>query len=434
MALKEEVCLMFSAKLVLALALAGAARDARPAAPVFTPVRVRGRSYVSAKVMMRLVGLRLTVDEKAGIYNLVGGGRRIVVVPGFNVAEVDGQVVDLRYPAIFHRGEMLLPLQLFSSVGKRRVAPSPASVPLRSVVLDPGHGGRDSGAVGRGGLREKDVALSVALRLKGLLEARGVRVTMTRSGDRFVPLLERSRIANRSKADLFLSIHCNASRNRSVGGLETFALSWGISDAYRAGKAAARHRPDDLVDGAASYVGATAEKTIFRAHMSEQRRRSCSLARCLQGEMSDDLPGNDRGVKLRNFSVLRETYVPAALVEVGFISCPSTERKMRLSSYRGQIAKSLLDGLQRYARSEKLRLDRIAGRAAPGPDNTPRYALQGPPPASRTTVRRSYRPGRTTTSRSRRVAAASRRRSSRSRTLSSTRSSRLAYRSGRRRR
>jgi N-acetylmuramoyl-L-alanine amidase len=423
---------MLSAKLLFSVMMVGAVTAPRPGAPALSAVKVHGRSYVSVPVMIRRKGLRMVVNERAGIYTLLDGGHRVVIVPGFSIAEVDGRTVNLRYPAIFHRGELLAPSDLFRYVNRSFSNPGNKAIPLKKVVIDAGHGGRDSGAVGLRGLREKDVALSVALRLKRLLESRGVSVSMTRSGDRFLSLMERSRVANRSGADLFLSIHCNAASNRSAGGVETFALSWGISDSYRAGKAAARHKPSDIVPGAADYVSSTAEKTVFRAHMSEQRRRSYCLARCVQGEMARLVGGQDRGVKLRNFSVLRETYIPAALAEVGFISRPSTESKMRGSSHRQRIAEALAEGVARYARSEKLRLDRIAGKASPGADPTPRYALQGGgTPARRTTTRRRTTRRRTSTR------TASRRRSSRSRrsrTLSSSRRRRIAYSSRRRRR
>ncbi len=432
---------MFISKMVLT-ALVASAAAARPGVPSIGAIKVRAKSYVSVPVMVRRRGLRLAVNERAGIYTLLDGGHRVVIVPGFSVAEVDGRVVDLPYPAIFHRNELLVPSMLFLRASKSFANPASKSIPLRKVVLDPGHGGQDSGAVGPGGIREKDVTLSVALRLKRLLEKRDVSVVMTRSTDRFLTLMQRSRVANSSGADLFLSIHCNAASSRAAKGLETFALSWGISDSYRAGKAAARHKPTDLVRGSADYVSTSTEKTIMRAHMSEQRRQSFALSKCLQAEMVRLLGEQDRGVKLRNFSVLRETYIPAALVEVGFVSYPGTASKMRSSSYRQRIAESLIGGIARFGRNHRLQLDRIAGKAAPGADPTPCYAL-GSPPARKTrttsTKRRTASRSRArSSSRSKRTRTASRSRSSSSRsrryrTLSTSRRA-VAYRSSRRRR
>ncbi len=426
---------MFVSSLLVSALVIGAAGAPQPGVPSIGPITVKGKSYVSVPVLMRRRNLRLAVNERAGIYTLLDGSHRVVIVPGFSVAEVDGRTLELSYPAIFHRGELLVPAHLFLQARKAFVDPVSGSIPLRKVVLDPGHGGRDSGAVGPGGVSEKDVALSVALRLKRLLERRGVRVEMTRSTDVFVSLLQRSRIANASGADLFLSIHCNAARSRAARGIESFALSWGISDSYRAGRAATRHKPSDIINGAADQVSASTEKTIMRAHMSEQRRQSFRLAKCLQAEMIRLLGKPDRGVKLRNFSVLRETYVPAALAEVGFVSNLSTAGKMRTSSYRQRIAEALVEGVARYARNGKLQLDRIAGKAAPGADPTPRYALSSPPRAAKTTAGRrtaSRTTGKSSSSR-RTASRASSSRSRRSRTLSST-GGRVAYNSRRKRR
>ncbi len=410
---------MFTSKLFLALALAGATGGVRSSVPPGGTVKVRGRSYVRVPALVHLRGLRMTVDERAGIYTLKGGGHRVALVPGFSVADVDGRIVNLSSPAVFYGDELVIPRELYSRAWGGSTAPVGNAIPLGRVVIDAGHGGRDSGAMGRGGLMEKDVALSVALRLKRLLEARGVRVVMTRSGDRFIPLMERSRIANRARADLFLSIHCNATTSRSVSGLESFALSWGISDSYRAGKAAGRHRPSELIAGAADRVSPGTERAVLRAHMGEQRRRSHVLARAVQGEMVRRLGEPNRGVKLRNFSVLRETYIPAALAEVGFISYPATERRMRSPAYRQRIAVALAEGVARYARSERLRLDRIAGRAPAAP--LAELSRPAARPRSRVASRR-----RPTRRRPRRVASRSRRRKS-SR-------SRIAYRTRKKRR
>lgn len=361
--------------------------------PAVRAVRVHGHSYVSVPALLRARSLRQEVDEKAGIYTLTGSGRRIVLAPGFGVAVVNGEAIELPAPAIFRDGQLMVPWELFAG----RLGTGAGDIDLKKIVLDAGHGGRDSGAIGRGGLKEKTVALSVALRLKTLLEDRGVEVVMTRETDTFVSLRERSRIANSSGADLFLSIHCNACVSRRGQGIETFALSSAISDSYRAGKATERHRPSDLIDGAADRVSRTTEKTVFRAYLGEQRSQSLRLARKLQSEMVDALSETDRGVKYRNFAVLRETYVPAALAEVGFVSWPATERKMRTGEYRQDIAESLLAGLAGYASGEEAGLDRIAGRTGVEREDQPQLARRKAPQDEKIAV--AEKPRRTTTSR-----------------------------------
>jgi hypothetical protein len=137
------------------------------------------------------------------------------------------------------------------------------------------------------------------------------------------------------------------------------------------------------VDGASDRVSGVTEKTIFRAHLGEQRCQSNALARALQAEMARTLEGPDRGVKLRNFSVLRETYIPAALVEIGFISHRDTERKMRCGWYRQRVAEVLEEGLAVYAGGQRNKLERIAGKSNGGPQLAERPALPALPAVRR---------------------------------------------------
>lgn len=327
-----------------------------------------GGGYVAAADLLARPGWRMSVDENSGIYEFRGPGRCVSVVPGFEVADDNGRALRLPSPAVFRDGRLLLPAGLFPEASPALAGQDPRAEPaagsslagLRRVVLDPGHGGRDPGAIGPGGLREKDVALSVALRLRALLEAQGVEVIMTRRDDRFISLEARSALANRSGADLFLSIHCNACRSPATSGVETFALTPEMGDAKRAWSAARRYRPSDLVPGALDSLSPAAERAVFRAHLDEQRRRSLELAAGLQAELAASLDEEDRGVKLRNFSVLRETYIPAALVEVGFISHRPTESRLRSAARRQRIAEALAAGLGRYSWAQAARRDRIA--------------------------------------------------------------------------
>ena len=346
---------MFTASLVMATTLMAAA----PA----ESFQVNGKDYVAVSAVIAARGCRMAVDERAGIFTLIDGERRYSLVPGFDIAQVDGRAVQLDGTVLFRDGEVIVPAGLFAFSNVARAVPADGSIPLHKVILDAGHGGQDSGALGPTRVREKDVSLSVALRLKALLEAQGIEVAMTRSNDTFIPLLERSELANKSGADIFLSIHCNAAPASDASGAETFALTWSVTDVTRAQKAAARFSPDDMVDGVAHSVSRGAEQAIFSAYLSEQRRQSQELARCLQGEMVRGLGETDRGVKVKNLSVLRETYVPAALAEIGFITYPETESKMRSAAWRQKIAEALAAGLGRYARGEAARVGNIAGRA-----------------------------------------------------------------------
>lgn len=237
-------------------------------------------------------------------------------------------------------------------------APAPRSV-SGVIVLDPGHGGHDPGAEGMapgvGVVREKDVTLAIALSMARDLRARGATVHLTRDDDRFVPLEERSRIANRFPEATFVSIHVNATRtgqNRPgwmVSGVETYVLAPTVTDAYRATRAV------DSRHGASAGSGAARASLTARydAVCRRERGRGERLAALLQREMVESLSEDNRGVKRKDLAVLRETlFCGAALVEVGFLSHAPTAAKLATPAYRDRIALALADGVARHRAGE----------------------------------------------------------------------------------
>lgn len=216
------------------------------------------------------------------------------------------------------------------------------------VVLDAGHGGDDHGAEGAGGLREKDLVLDVARRLAGRLERRGLRVVHTRDADAYVPLGERTAIANRAAADLFLSIHANAASARQARGVETYFVALEASDeaarllaerenaAFREEHTAA---PDDPL---ASILGDLAA--------ADAMRESDEFARFAHKELSAlDRSVPSRGVKQAPFVVLMGVQMPAALVEIGFITNPAEEREMASDARRDRVADALARAVLGFA-------------------------------------------------------------------------------------
>lgn len=219
------------------------------------------------------------------------------------------------------------------------------------VVLDPGHGGRDPGAVGFAGSYEKDRTLEVALLVKDLLKIRypGLRVVMTRDDDSYVSLGERTRIANRERADLFVSIHCNASTNRSAQGFETFFLSRARTDDARAVAAlenqAARYDDESPVysDDPLSFLLADIAQRIYLNHSSQ-------LAATMQQKLGAIGAGQpDRGVKQAGFYVLRGAFMPAVLVELAFISNSQEERLLRSLDYRYKAAEAIVAAIMEFS-------------------------------------------------------------------------------------
>ncbi len=214
------------------------------------------------------------------------------------------------------------------------------------IVIDAGHGGHDTGTIGPTGLEEKNVVLDIALRLRKLLETRtDSQVIMTRSTDKFIPLEERTAIANEKGADLFISIHANSSRDRQVRGIETYYLNFTTD-------------PEALE--IAARENATSQESVHQLQslikkiaLSDKVEESQELARDVQGDLYRDMSRvshgiHNRGVRKAPFVVLIGANMPSILAEVGFLSNRHTERLLRRGSYREDIAKALFQGIEKY--------------------------------------------------------------------------------------
>jgi N-acetylmuramoyl-L-alanine amidase len=270
---------------------------------------------------------------------------------------IDGQLQQLRHPVQMHEGQVVIPLKLKDQISGLFVqasssAPSAKAllpqISIKKVVIDPGHGGKDPGAIGRTGLREKDVNLDIAYRLAKLLRDDGVAVVMTRSTDTFISLERRVDIANNSGADLFISVHSNASRTRSLNGFEAYYVSTKSSDSNRAAAAADKARPN--VDGGAfAYTTKPLMATLWDMLLTFNRGESMQLARQICKTIGADLETKILGVKGANFYVLKGARMPAVLLETGFISHAQEERMLKNGYYRQQIAESIERGIIRYA-------------------------------------------------------------------------------------
>jgi N-acetylmuramoyl-L-alanine amidase len=216
----------------------------------------------------------------------------------------------------------------------------------RRIVIDPGHGGHDPGTIGPGGLQEKDLVLDVALRLEKLLRAEpGTDVIMTRSTDVFVPLEERTAIANSKEADLFLSIHANSSRSASARGIETYILSFAVD--HHAEEVAAR---ENAISAATLKDLQGLVKAIARnSKIQESRDFATSVHEAMIHNVRAGQAGiQDRGVRTAPFYVLIGANMPSVLAEISFVSNPEDERLLRRSEQRDKIARSLFQGIEDY--------------------------------------------------------------------------------------
>jgi N-acetylmuramoyl-L-alanine amidase len=216
---------------------------------------------------------------------------------------------------------------------------------LARVVIDAGHGGHDTGSVGPSGYSEKELVLDVAHRLKQLIEAElGAEVVMTRTDDSFVPLEERTALANRERADLFVSIHANSSPASSARGVETFVLNFTSSrealETASRENAAAERSINDLQD--------LVKKIMLQDKVNESRELARHVGRALAARKG---AGMNRGVKQAPFVVLIGADMPSVLAEICFISNPQDERLAKTPETRQAIAQSLLAGVRSYADS-----------------------------------------------------------------------------------
>lgn len=226
---------------------------------------------------------------------------------------------------------------------------------IKTIVIDPGHGGKDPGAIGRGGLREKEVALDVALRLEKLLKSNcDCRVLLTRRTDIFIPLEERTAFANTNDASLFISIHANSNKKRNVSGVETYFLSPARSkdEGYVAAQENMMNMESDNEDtNDLAFILYDMQSTD---KINESSRMAAMVQQALVKGLQPRHRSHDHGVKQAMFYVLHGARMPSVLVETSFISNPNEEKLLRSDAYRQQIAQGIADGVTGYRRETQM--------------------------------------------------------------------------------
>jgi len=233
-------------------------------------------------------------------------------------------------------------------------APSPKSSPsavksVRTIVVDPGHGGLESGAKGKFGTLEKDITLAISLKLKAVIEKNlAYHVELTRDKDMNVALDDRAAMANNHKADLFISIHANSSYRRNAQGSETFFLNLNASDeearrlAYLENNSAQFEKPIDEKDKDQIMM------ILWDMAQSAYLKQSQRLAEIIQEELNSLLGTANRGIKQAPFKVLTGVACPAVLVEVAFISNPEEERELVKEDFQDNVVQAIYRGLVTY--------------------------------------------------------------------------------------
>ena len=299
--------------------------------------------------------IRTATIEKNGKIVLRAGSDRILV---------NGSEKRLDRPVVFNESTVFVPVSFvrngigyiveMPSYERGRIAERPPeTLPskkymIKTVVVDPGHGGKDPGAIGRRlHIKERDLTLEISKRLKNILEEHGIKVIMTREDDTFIPLPRRTQIANQSGADLFVSIHINASRARSMNGFECYYLSEATDDNARAIEAF-ENSSLKLGEEAAVEHSNKLDKALWDMTLTENRRESAALASQVCASVESSFATRNRGTRTARFFVLKGTRMPAILVEVGYISNKYEEAKLKQASYIDKVTDAISKGILAY--------------------------------------------------------------------------------------
>ena len=307
-----------------------------------------------AKISDDLLDQRLNVN----IY-----GEQLIFLLDSSILQYGSDYFNMTHNIIQQDGKYFLPVVFLTKIlphvfndkisweNNKLIAQAPIDYSIRRIVLDPGHGGKDPGAVGYSKKNfEKEVVLELALKLKKKLEQQlDVVVLLSRDKDEFVSLQQRTKFANDNHADLFISLHCNAHRNSKVDGIEVYYLSTAKTDEARAVEAMENQVVYEY-EGGQEAVKKYDDLAFILADMaqSEHLEESFNLGANLQTALVSATKAYDRGVKQANFYVLRGAFMPSVLLEFGFLSNKEEEKKLVNSSYQDKLIDSVFIGIRDF--------------------------------------------------------------------------------------
>ena len=290
-------------------------------------------------------------------------GEQLIFLMDSSFLQYGSDYFNMTHNIIQQEGKFFLPVvfltdllpQIFSNMmsweKNKLIAKAPIDNSIKKIVIDPGHGGKDPGAVGYSKKHfEKDIVLELALKLKKKLEQElDVVVLLSRDKDEFVSLQQRTKFANENNADLFISLHCNAHRKSKVNGIEVYYLSTAKTDEARAVEALENQVVYEY-EGGIEAVRKYDDLAFILADMaqSEHLEESYNLGANLQTSLVSATKAYDRGVKQANFYVLRGAFMPSVLLEFGFISNKEEEKKLVSNSYQEKLIDSVFIGIKDF--------------------------------------------------------------------------------------
>ncbi len=300
------------------------------------------------KVLCEQYNVQWYLDNVSQVINLRAAGREAKALIDSNVVIVEREKVYLMDNLRRDGGTVIVPEDFLSKVILRLVGTGALGRQGYHIVVDAGHGGKDPGARSRNGTQEKDITLDISRRLKQSLESRGFKVTMTRDRDVFISLEQRTEIATHAKADLFVSIHANSSPSRSVDGIEVYALR-DLDGVEKRDPQRQKNQRMFTRSLAMKSGDVNLEMIIADMLYNYKIAESQLLAAFVNKGTSVGARVNSRGVKRAGFHVLRNTLIPAVLVEVGFLTNSQEEAMLRQADYRQKLADGVAASLVSFS-------------------------------------------------------------------------------------
>ena len=295
---------------------------------------IKGIDYMPISELARTCGMRYKTISPRKTQTVYSKYSRMTFSVNDRNMKLNDLTVWLGHPIAESRGMLYISRRDFRKSIAPVLYPQNSGKPptLFTIVLDAGHGGKDNGTQNtRLGVKEKSVALDIVVRLSTILKSNGYKILLTRKTDKFVELSDRAEYANKSRANLFVSVHCNAASSKSVSGVETFA----VTPQWMPSTASSRQTKSDNI----------------KVPGNDSDNWSQLLSYYIQRSIRAATGSPDRGVKRARFAVLKSTKMPATLIEVGFLSNTSECRRLATSSYRQKIAEAIASGIMTYHRT-----------------------------------------------------------------------------------
>ncbi|MFH1360901.1 MAG: N-acetylmuramoyl-L-alanine amidase [Candidatus Omnitrophota bacterium] len=305
---------------------------------------------LSLKDLCQRYGIQWQLDSVSQVVKLNRGSLEAKALVGSTRVILGDEKITLSAPVSRQRGSVYVPYDFKTKVINRLIKETgTATQRFGMVVIDAGHGGRDPGATGITGLVEKDVNLEIARKVKRILENNGIRVKMTRDRDEYLTLEERAQHVDPSEADLFVSIHANASTSRRSSGLEIYCLK-DLDDRLKR-----EIRQEKIYQPVLNSLDKrkndeTLDEILLDMLYAHKQGESEALAKNIAEKMAKDLNADSGSCRTAGFAVLKNTLVPAILVEVGYLSNKKEEELLRTESYRQKVAESLAQSILQYVR------------------------------------------------------------------------------------